>query len=244
MADRARAELRDAALASYLPSSDLSTFYRLQQETSTARLDYEGLLRRLRQLETLADVQISDAVMASSAVTPSGASFPNSRLILALAVVAALGLGVGLAFINEYLVGGVTSEDQLRDMLHAPVALPVPAIASADDGDASAQIYLAPLSGFSESFRQVRRQATLLARPGGGGRVYLVTSAVPEEGKTTAAVAMARTLAMSDTKTLLTDFDLRKPSIGARIGAPATSRLLMMLSGSAGPEFLASGHFR
>lgn len=244
VADRARAELRDAALASDLPSSDLSTFYRLQQETSTARLDYEGLLRRLRQLETLADVQISDAVMASSAVTPSGASFPNSRLILALAVVAALGLGVGLAFINEYLVGGVTSEDQLRDMLHAPVALPVPAIASADDGDASAQIYLAPLSGFSESFRQVRRQATRLARPGGGGRVYLVTSAVPEEGKTTAAVAMARTLAMSDTKTLLIDFDLRKPSIGARIGAPASSRLLMMLSGSAGPEFLASGHFR
>lgn len=84
--------------------------------------------------------------MASSAVTPSGASFPNSHLILALGVVAALGHGVGLAFINKHLIGGVTSEDQLRDLLHAPAALPAPAIASADGGDASAQIYLVPLS--------------------------------------------------------------------------------------------------
>jgi polysaccharide biosynthesis transport protein len=244
VADRARAELRDAALASDLPPSELSTFYRLQQETATARLEYESLLRRLRQLETLADVQISDAVMASSAVTPARASFPNARLILALAMVAAMGLGVGLAFINEYLVGGVTSEDQLRDLLHAPTALPVPAIAGADEADVSDQVYLAPLSGFAESFRQVRRQAARLARPSDGGCVFLVTSSVPEEGKTTAAIALARTLAMSGTRTLLIDFDLRKPSIGARIGAPATSRLLMTLSGAAGPEYLASGHFR
>jgi polysaccharide biosynthesis transport protein len=78
----------------------------------------------------------------------------------------------------------------------------------------------------------VRRQAARLARPCDGGRIYLVTSSVPEEVKTTSAIALARTLAMSGTKTLLIDFDLRKPSIGA----PAKSRLLMMLLGSAGPE--------
>lgn len=243
IADRARAELREAALASDLPSSDLSTFYRLQQESSTARIEYESLLRRLRQLETLADVQISDAVMASSAVTPSTASFPNGRLILALAVVAALGIGVGLAFINEFLIGGVTSEDQLRDLLHAPVALPVPAIAAPDEGDASAQIWQAPMSGFSESFRQVRRQASRLTRPGTGGRIYLFTSSVPEEGKTTSAISFARTLALSGTKTLLVDFDLRKPSIAGRIDAPGSTALLAALSGAADDDELEAAHF-
>lgn len=243
IADRARAELREAALASDLPSSDLSTFYRLQQESSTARVEYEGLLRRLRQLETLADVQISDAVMASSAVTPSAASFPNSRLILALGVVAALGLGVGLAFINEFLIGGVTSEDQLRDLLHAPVALPVPAIAAPKEGDASTQIWQAPVSGFSESFRQVRRQAARLTRPGAGGRIYLFTSSVPEEGKTTSAISFARTLALSGTKTLLVDFDLRKPTIASRIGAPASTALLASLSGQGSDDDMAAAHF-
>lgn len=48
VAERARAELREAALASDLPSADLSMFYRLQQESATARIDYENLLRRLR----------------------------------------------------------------------------------------------------------------------------------------------------------------------------------------------------
>lgn len=231
VADRARAELRDAALTSDLPSSELSSFYRLQQESATARLEYESLLRRLRQLETLADVQIADAVMASSAVTPSGASFPNNRLVLALALVAAMGLGVGLAFINEYLVGGITSEDQLRDLLSAPVALPVPAIASVDQVDPSAQVWQAPMSGFSESFRQVRRQASRLVRPGLRGSVYLFTSAVPEEGKTTSALAFARTLALSGTRTILVDFDLRKPSIAARLGAEPSRMLLDTLSG-------------
>jgi uncharacterized protein involved in exopolysaccharide biosynthesis len=243
VAERARAELREAALASDLPSADLSMFYRLQQESATARIDYENLLRRLRQLETLADVQISDAVMASSAVMPSNPSFPNSRLILALAIVAALGVGVGLAFINEFLIGGVTSEDQLRELLNAPVALPVPAISTPEDGDVTSQIWQAPMSGFSESLRQVRRLAARLTRPGEGGRIYLFTSAVPEEGKTTTAIAFARTLALSGTKTLLVDFDLRKPSIAHRIGAPASTALLDALSGGATDADLAGCHF-
>lgn len=82
----------------------------------------------------------------------------------------------------------------------------------------------------------MRRQAARLARPGGSGRIYLVTSAVPEEGKTTAAISLARTLATSGMKRLLIDFDLRKPSIAACIGAPASSKLLIMLSGPAYPE--------
>lgn len=243
IADRARAELREAALAADLPSSDLSTFYRLQQESATARVEYESLLRRLRQLETLADVQISDAVLASSAVTPSDASFPNTRLILALAVVAAMGVGVGLAFINEFLIGGVTSEDQLKDLLHAPIALPVPAIAAPEEGDASSQVWEAPMSGFAESFRQVRRQATRLTKQGENGRIYLFTSSVPEEGKTTSAISFARTLALSGTKTLLIDFDLRKPSIATRIGAPASTALLETLSGRASIEDVTKGVF-
>lgn len=244
VADRARAELRDAALASNLPPSELSNFYRLQQETATARMEYETLLKRLRQLETLADVQISDAVMASSAVTPVRASFPNLRLILALAVLGALGLGVGLAFVNEYLVGGVTSEDQLRDLLHAPTALSVPAIAGADEADISDQVYLAPLSGFTESFRQVRQQAMRLARPASEGRIFLVTSSVPEEGKSTAAIALARTLAMSGTRTLLIDLDLKKPMIAPRIGIPPSCNLLMLLSGPVGFSEFPSENFR
>lgn len=244
IADRARSELREAALAADLPSSDLSTFFRLQQESTTARVEYEDLLRRLRQLETLADVQISDAVLASSAVTPAHASFPNTQLILALAVVAALGIGVGLAFINEFLIGGITSEDQLKELLQVQVALGVPAIAAPKEGDASYQVWEAPNSAFAESFRQVRRQATRLTKRREDGQIYLVTSTVPEEGKTTSAISLARTLALSGTKTLLIDFDLRKPSVGSRVGAFGSVALLELLSGSASDAELSTGYFQ
>lgn len=232
IADQARADLRDAALKADLPADDLSAFYQLQQETATARVEYENLLRRVRQVETLADVQISDATLASSAVIPSQQSFPNPRLILALALVAGTGLGIGLAFVNEYLVGGVTSEDQLSILLNSPVALSLPAISVGNSEDVAQQVITAPMSGFTESLRQVRRQALRMQRDGDGGRITLFTSSLPEEGKTTAAVAFARTLALSGQRTLLVDLDLRKPSVAARMGLPSSAVLMKVLSGT------------
>jgi drug/metabolite transporter (DMT)-like permease len=55
--------------------------------------------------------------------------------------------------------------------------------------------------------------------------VILVTSALPREGKTTAAANLAVTLAQLGDRTLLIDADLRKPGVG---------RLLNMTDGNAG----------
>ena len=79
-----------------------------------------------------------------------------------------------------------------------------------------------PKSQMSEAFRALRT-SLLLSQPGRPPQVILVTSALPREGKTTAAANLAVTLAQLGDSTVLVDADLRKPGVG---------RLLNMASGN------------
>jgi capsular exopolysaccharide synthesis family protein len=70
-----------------------------------------------------------------------------------------------------------------------------------------------PKSQMSEAFRALRT-SLLLSQADRPPQVILVTSALPREGKTTAAANLAVTLAQLGDRTLLIDADLRKPGVG------------------------------
>ena len=72
--------------------------------------------------------------------------------------------------------------------------------------------YIQPKSQISEAFRALRT-SLLLSQADHPPQVILVTSALPREGKTTAAVNLSVTLAQLGDRTLLMDSDLRKPGI-------------------------------
>lgn len=224
-----QSELRSSVLTADLPPELLTQIFSIQQRATLARNQYQTLLSRLRDFETQADLQIADARVVSPAFAPSSASFPNKRLTLALALMGALGLGVGLGFLREFYVGGFVSDTQASDVLNLPISATVPRIDETGQTPVD-QVVKAPLSFYAEALRRLRASIDQkLMRDGKTPKdatVVMVASSLPAEGKTTTSLSLARTYAISGKRTLLIDCDLRKPSISKTLGLTGKVGLL------------------
>lgn len=238
----AREQLREALLQSNLSSAVIADLFNLQQSASIARNQYQQLLARVQDLNALANVQIADARVVSEALPPTSAASPNKRLIIAMAVMAGLAIGVTLALLNEYYIGGVTSTAQLANVTQARTPVSIPAL-SASNGERllADEIMTAPLSQYSEGFRKLRLaidtnlhqslpDRNLSDTERRKAKVVLICSALPGEGKSTTAIALARTYAVSGQRALLIDCDLRKPSVASYFKLPQQDGLIDYLT--------------
>ena len=91
-----------------------------------------------------------------------------------------------------------------------------------------------PGSPIAERYRRLRLKLDQPGPDGAPRQIMLVTSAVPEEGKTTTAVNLALAFAEDrDRHTLLIDADLRRPSLTRYIAPPPTLGLSEVLSSQA-----------
>src|SRR6202035_2800669 len=100
-----------------------------------------------------------------------------------------------------------------------------------------------PKSQMSEAFRALRT-SLLLSRADHPPQVILLASALPREGKTTAAANLAVTLAQLGDRTLLIDADLRKPGVGRllNLGSGKYAGLSSYLAGVSGLDLVTVQH--
>ena len=164
------------------------------------------------------------------AAFPGGPVSPRKTLNLALGLLVGLALGAGGAVLRETLDTSVKDPEQIQRDLELPT---LGAIAYDSDARKRPLIVEAdPHSSRAEAFRQLRTNLQFVDIDR-APRSIVVTSSIPEEGKTTTATNLAIALAQSGMRVLLVEADLRRPRIAEYLGIEGAVGLTNVLIGQA-----------
>ncbi len=218
----------------------------LKRDLDTNRTLYEGLLEKLKEAGVTAGLRSNNFRIINAARVPTAPSEPNIPRNLAFALVLDIISGVGLAFVLENMDNTVRTPEQATALSALPSLGMIPlGSKSASYGGSGKRLALTaskevvetvtqvrPQSQMAESYRALRT-SLLLSNLGAPPKVIMVTSARPQEGKTTTSINTAIVLAQKGVRVLLIDADLRRPSIHKALGMGPRSGLSNVLTGSA-----------
>ncbi|MCK6442450.1 GumC family protein [Elstera cyanobacteriorum] len=207
----------------------------LERDAATSRELYQSFLARFKRDAEQDRIQRANARVLSPAEIPSAPSSPRSRLITFAVVLLGLGAGVALVFLLDHLDNAVRSTNEAEDITGLPVFAAVPA-ARRRGGPAELQVLKRPRSGLADAFRTLRTALTLSGTP--DDKVIMVTSSVPEEGKSFVALSLARQYKRADGRVLLIDGDLHRPRLHKAINVDGARGMMQLLNGSATLEEL------
>jgi exopolysaccharide transport family protein len=218
----------------------------LKRDLDSNRQLYEGLLEKLKEAGVSAGLRSNNFRIVDMARVPTAPVEPNIPRNLAFAFMLGLTSGVGLAFLLEGLDSTVRTTEQAQMISGLPPLGMIPlGSRSTREGPNSKRLVIAsskeavelitqvrPQSQMAESYRALRT-SLLLSNLGAPPKVIMVTSALPQEGKTTTSINCAVVLAQKGIRVLLIDADLRRPSIHKTLGMGPRSGLSNVLTGSA-----------
>jgi len=202
----------------------------LEREAQSNRQVYETLLQRQKELQVLASSRGNNVRLVDDAEIPRAPFVPDMKRSLMMATLAGLALALGLVGGLTYLDDTVKTPEDVAQKLQVPFLGMVPKVPGGG----------ALLSGdhphtFGEAFRSLRTALAFSNGPA-SGRVIVVTSSQPLEGKTTTASNLAIALALGGEKVLLVDADLRRPNLHKTLGIENTVGLSHLLTDQASPR--------
>ncbi len=203
----------------------------MKHEVESKRDLYDSLYKQLKEAGVLAGLRSTNIVTVDPARASDKPAKPVVPLDLAVCLLGGLLVGVTGAFVAENCDDTVTTPDdaelitmvpvlgliplwKVRKQLPSPTKLTRPA--SALPSKAQAIVLSKPQSQIAEAYRVVRT-SILQAGRRGACNVFLVTSALPGEGKTTTALNCAAALAQQDQRVLLVEADMRRSNLEEKL---------------------------
>ena len=207
-----------------------------RSELTQYQASYANMLQSYEALR-LTEIQAADSVVVvQQAKAPETFIRPRTLVNTLLAIIVGAMMALGLIFLVEYLDERVKSPQDLVGLLNIPFLGAVSIIRNKDERKFGMLITATePRNPISEAYRGLRTnlQFSSVDMP---LRSLVVTSAQPQEGKTTTAANLAVVMAQAGHKVILIDADMRKPSQHRLFDVPKAPGLTDALLAAVQPE--------
>lgn len=237
-----QSQLDQLATASLKSDRESIELRQLINETDSAQSLFKAFLDASGRATAQVGTNDPDARIVASAVPPLGPSYPDRPLLQALTLLAALVISLSLVVVLEFMDNSYRNPIEIERRFRAPVLGIMPRMRRRLFKGAkhpSIEAVNRPRSEVAEAVRHIH-MTLLYSGAARRPKVVLVTSAVPNEGKTSFAVSLARLVAIGKAKVLLIECDLRRPSVSGHLGSCGANDLAEILRTQAQPNAAAS----
>jgi capsular exopolysaccharide synthesis family protein len=203
----------------------LVPFRELQRELIQSQILLDALNVRLKQVITDSQLTESPVRIISRAEPPEGPSRPNKSQNYAVSVAAGLCVGLGVAFLIEYLDTSVKTMADAEGLLGLPVLTVIP-----NKGGPMPLIQDSDRLPHAEGYRILRAKLDLKVQNGIGPSLSMLSGG-PGEGKSTTIFNLAVVCAQAGQSVILVDCDLRRPTLHELLGVSNERGLSNFLRG-------------
>ena len=225
---------------------------RLALELNRLDLDYQNLVRqaqvgaelygnlakRLKELEVAESMQSNNVRVIDSAKLPQGPVAPNRPRFAIQGIVLGAAMGSLLAFLKEALTTTIRMRKDLESLVNLPFlghVVRVKTVRRGQRGRNTAFFIKNPNSVAAEGVRAIRTTLEFLLPEAPVHRI-LITSSLPEDGKTFVSVNLSLAIQELGRRVVLIDADMRRPTVYRAFELPVDPGLSAYLEGKAEME--------
>ena len=217
-------------------SQKMGQYNILKREVESNKELYESLLKRAKETSVSEELQTSNIRIVDPAEVPKSPIRPKTAQNIALACILGILMGFSISFALEYFDSTVKNAEDIELYVKLPFLGYVPSLKKeAHCGkDADLICYAKHATTIAEAFRSIRTSIIFSSPEDRPLKTILITSTIPEEGKTTNAINLAIVFAQKNEQVVLVEADMRKHRIAKTFDLDNKEGLSSFLTGVSG----------